>query len=98
MRYKLKTWIESFEEVVANRKRCEVRRCDDRKFQVGDELELQEYDHEKETYTGRATLVLVTHIIRRAGPTIICGVSAQQNEAIPMAVMSFVPIPWKEAA
>jgi hypothetical protein len=97
VRHKLKSWLGSFSEVVAEVKRCEVRRCDDRVFQLGDELELQEYDNEKEQYTGKATLVLVTHIIRRAGPMIICGVSAQQIDVIPMAVMSIVPIPWKDA-
>jgi hypothetical protein len=95
VRHKLKSWPEAFSDVVAQRKRCEVRRCDDRKFVVGDELELQEYDNENEKYTGRQTLVLVSHVIRRAGPTIICGVSAQQIDVIPMAVMSIVPIPWK---
>jgi Domain of unknown function (DUF3850) len=96
MRHKLKSWLGAFSDVVAQVKRCEVRRCDDRVFQLGDELELQEYDNEKEQYTGKATLVRVIHIIRRAGPTIICGVSAQQIDVIPMAVMSIVPIPWKD--
>jgi Domain of unknown function (DUF3850) len=96
MRHKLKIWPEAFADVVAQRKRCEVRRCDDRKFAVGDELELAEYDNEKEKYTGKATLVLVTHVMRRAGSTIICGVSAQQIDVIPMAVMSIASIPWTD--
>lgn len=95
-RHKLKCWLESFADIVAGRKRCEARRCDDRKFALGDELELQEYNNENEKFTGKSTLVLVTHIIRRAGPTILCGVSAQQIDVIPIAVMSIVPIPWKD--
>ena len=95
-RHKLKCWLESFADIKAGTKRCEVRRCDDRKFALGDELELHEYDDEKSECTGQATLVLVTHIIRRAGPTIICGVSAQQIDVIPIAVMSIIPIPWTE--
>ena len=95
-RHKLKCWLESFSDIVAGRKRCEVRRCDDRTFCVGDELELKEYDSDSDKYTGKSTLVLVTHIIRKAGPTILCGVSAQQIDVIPIAVMSIVPIAWTD--
>jgi len=94
IRHKLKVWHDAFVDVIEERKRCEVRRCDDRTFAVGDELELCEYDPDAQKETGRVTLVLVTHLIRQAGPTIICGVSAQQIDVLPIAVMSIIPIPW----
>lgn len=42
----LKTWPEYFKEVVAGKKTFEVRK-DDRNFQVGDTLELLEFDPDK---------------------------------------------------
>ena len=52
-----------FTEVCAGRKRAELRK-DDRHFEVGDNLMLQEWDGKK--YTGRRIIVRVTHILRNA--------------------------------
>ena len=43
-------------------KTCEVR-INDRDFRVGDVLELKEFDHERETFTGRFCTVHVTHVV-----------------------------------
>ncbi|MGB3484003.1 MAG: ASCH/PUA domain-containing protein [Mycobacterium sp.] len=61
-RHELKTWPVFFREVVANRKTVEVRK-DDRRFQVGDTLVLQEYSPSNDYYTGDVCERLVTHIV-----------------------------------
>jgi hypothetical protein len=60
----LKCWPESFDAILDGRKRYEIR-VNDRGFQVGDELNLFEYENEKEDgqrYTGRELRVRVTYM------------------------------------
>ena len=59
----LKIWPIFFESVVAGHKKCEVRK-DDRDFNVGDTLNLHEWDPETKKYTGAKVTVKVTHILR----------------------------------
>ena len=59
MKHFLKTYPRYYEDVVAGKKRFEVRQ-DDRGFQVGDSLLLQEYDPSK-GYTGRRMEVDVVY-------------------------------------
>jgi hypothetical protein len=63
MRHELKTWPEFFEQTLNGRKMFELRK-NDRNFQVGDELLLQEWipEHQGKGYTGRAVLVQVDSI------------------------------------
>ncbi len=70
----LKTWPEHFSPIVSGEKTFELRREDDKKFEVGDKLTLNEYTmrHPAEgfadgIYTGRSVLVRVTHVLR--GPS-----------------------------
>jgi ASC-1-like (ASCH) protein len=58
----LKTWIPYFDEIKTGKKTFEVRK-NDRNFQTGDKLLLQEYDQEKKVYTGREVCVEVTYIL-----------------------------------
>lgn len=74
-RHELKTWPDSFEDVVAGAKGFEVRK-DDRGYAVGDVLVLREYEPhahsvDPETqvetpgrYTGRLTCRAVTYLMR----------------------------------
>ena len=63
----LKTWPVYYQAIVEpdvlKRKTVEVRK-DDRDYQVGDCLILQEYDPDKERTTGETTTRVVTHILR----------------------------------
>jgi len=62
--HRLKTWPEYFHEVVAGTKRFEIR-PNDRNFQVGDSLILEEFDPRGSVegdYTGRTCTVRVTYI------------------------------------
>lgn len=61
MIHKLKTWIPLFSAVENNLKTFEVR-YNDRNYQVGDYLILQEYDFYRKNYTGREIKVFVTYI------------------------------------
>lgn len=64
----LKTWPEFYQALVDGAKTFEIRR-DDRGFQVGDELILEEYDptlHQR-CYTGRALARRVTYVLRGMG-------------------------------
>ena len=58
----LKIWPEYYKEVVEGRKKAEVR-VNDRNFQVGDILVLQEYNPVRDYYTGNIVTVNVTHIL-----------------------------------
>lgn len=60
--HELKCWPEFFEEILAGRKRHDLRRCDDRRFTVGDVLRLQEFDPHSQSYTGRDCWVKVLYI------------------------------------
>ncbi len=59
--HQLKTWPEQFQSVMKGTKRHEVR-INDRNFNVGDTLNLREFDPETSTYSGRAIEVRVTYI------------------------------------
>ncbi|MCD9816654.1 DUF3850 domain-containing protein [Bradyrhizobium japonicum] len=58
----LKCWPQFFNEIAAGRKKHDLRRADDRRFRVGDILVLEEYDPQKEVFTGRVLEVEVTYI------------------------------------
>lgn len=58
----LKTWPEHFQEVKAGRKRFEIR-VNDRNFQVGDTLRLNEFCPRLNVYTGDTVTVVVTHML-----------------------------------
>jgi uncharacterized protein YqfB (UPF0267 family) len=61
--HSLKTWPEFYAEVVSGRKTFEVRK-DDRGFEVGDCLVLQEFNPETQQYTLEMKAFTVTYILR----------------------------------
>ena len=63
MKHDLKCWPEPFEKMWRGLKTFEYRR-DDRGFQVGDVLNLREWDNEIGSYTGSFRLMAVTYILR----------------------------------
>jgi hypothetical protein len=60
--HELKTWPEYFESVVVGVKTFEIRK-NDRNFQVGDTLKLEEFNPVDNMYTGRVSFVTVTYIL-----------------------------------
>lgn len=65
MEHELKTLPEFFRAVLSGAKTFEARR-DDRGFQVGDTLVLQEYDPSFERFTGRHLVFTISYILRDA--------------------------------
>lgn len=63
MTHDLKTWPEFYVAIVEGTKRFEVRR-NDRRFAVGDTLNLQEWDPVTKAYLGREARRTVTSILR----------------------------------
>ena len=59
----LKTWPKYYIQVKHGYKTVELRK-DDRGFQAGDILVLEEWDPRMEMYTGRAMERIVTHVLR----------------------------------
>lgn len=69
----LKTWPEYFQAVKDGRKPFELRQ-NDRDFQVGDVLELYEYEPMGKQLTGERLRVVVTYVL--SGPWLAPGVVA----------------------
>ncbi len=65
MTHALKTWKPYFQLQEDGRKIFEVRK-DDRKYKVGDTFLSQEWDQEKNEYTGRETAYYIDYILRDA--------------------------------
>lgn len=91
MTHRLKIWPPDLELIRLGRKRSEVRRIDDRKFKVGDVLELVAFDPASgREIAGEAFDVVVTHVERMAGPLTLEGRDRLAGDAgVPVAVLSF---------
>lgn len=61
----LKTWTRYYYAIVNGTKTFELRK-NDRNYQVGDTLVLQEYDENENEYTGRECSVVVTYVLLQA--------------------------------
>lgn len=66
MNHELKCWPRYFEAITSGSKTFEIRK-NDRGYQVGDVLNLREYDVLTESYTGRGHSVLVTYVLPGGG-------------------------------
>lgn len=63
-----KVWKEYFEKIISGRKKLELRLAD---FEVndGDILVLEEWDKDRQEYTGRKVEVVVTYVLKTKGQT-----------------------------
>ena len=59
----LKTWPKHFQDVWDRRKCFELRK-DDRQFEVGDVVDLREYDPDADSYSGRFVHSVVSCVLR----------------------------------
>jgi hypothetical protein len=66
--HNVKSWPAFYNAILAGDKKHEVRRIDDREFQVGDLLLLQEFDPTTNRYTGREQTVEITYITSASLP------------------------------
>jgi hypothetical protein len=65
MTHALKTWPEYFSAIEQGTKTFELRK-DDRPFQIGDKLLLQEWEPASKAYTGGETIRIIDYILRDA--------------------------------
>jgi ASC-1-like (ASCH) protein len=63
MTHELKCWPEYFDAIYIGEKKFEVRK-NDRNYQVGDSLYLQEWSPQFQSYTGRMLVLQVTYILQ----------------------------------
>lgn len=61
--HRLKIWGIFFNAVINGKKLFEIRKMD-RDFQVGDEILLQEFNHQQNAYTGRECMVRISYIYK----------------------------------
>jgi len=63
-----KVWREYFEKIISGKKKLELRLAD---FEIneGDTLILEEWDKDKQEYTGRKTEAIVTYILKTKDQT-----------------------------
>ncbi len=66
MVHELKCWPEFFNAIGDGQKTFDVRKGNDRSYQVGDELFLREWDPRKKEYTGYATRRMVVYVMHGA--------------------------------
>lgn len=85
----LKCWPQFFNEIVAGRKKHDLRRADDRNFRVGDVLVLEEYDPQSNDFTGRTLTVEVTYITSTDLPCALSKDALHPN----FCILSIAPIP-----
>lgn len=86
--HKVKCWPADFEAMRLGIKTADARRCDDRKYRVGDILEQQEWDPATEKYSGRILRQRVTYIERMAGPRMFCAVgNVGADDVVPMVIL-----------
>lgn len=64
MNHSLKCWPGPFEAIDADAKTFEFRSESDRRFAVGDNLDLMEWDPSDESYTGRHLCARVRYLLR----------------------------------
>lgn len=65
MTHTLKTWAVYFQMQEQSRKPWELRRFD-RPYKIGDTFISQEYDNEKQQYTGKENEYIITYILSDA--------------------------------
>lgn len=63
MVHELKIWPAFFDHIANGSKKFEVRK-NDRKFEVGDQLLLSEYEPVSKSYTGRHAYCSVTYVMQ----------------------------------
>lgn len=64
--HRLRIWPQHFKEVKNGNKTFEIRK-DDRNFQLGDGIFLEEYDPKENKYTGDQVTKIITYIIKGDG-------------------------------
>ena len=65
MTHAVKTWTNFYKDQEAGKKLFELRK-DDRPYNIGDKFLSQEYDQNKNEYTGKENTFIIAYILRDA--------------------------------
>ena len=79
--HKVKSWIKLFNPMLQGNKTHDLR-LNDRNYQVGDILELQEYDEIKKEYTGRIQKVQITYLTSAENPCAMSDIGLTKDYVI----------------
>lgn len=60
--HRLKSWTMFFKDIATGERTSDIRSTEDRRFQVGDTLDLQEFDPVTFNYTGRYLYATITYV------------------------------------
>ena len=80
--HRLKCWTNFYDEIVAGRKRHDLRRAHDRNFRVGDRILLCEFDPNLGIYTGREQLVEISYITSAEQPCALSDLALHRDFCI----------------
>lgn len=91
-RHTMKSWPQFFQPLVNGEKKHDLRSTKDRRFAVGDILELHEYDPVKGAYTGRLAEFRVTFITSEDTPCAYSSAALERGYAI-LSLQKVVAVP-----
>jgi hypothetical protein len=80
--YNVKSWVAFFQAFKTGAKKHDMRDLKDRDYQVGDILNLQEYDPFKGTYTGDEMRMKITYITSSKTPCAFSSAALDKNYCI----------------
>lgn len=72
-----------YKDILTGERTSDIRNTDDRRYVVGDRMELNEFDPVKFTYTGRKQLVEITYVqTNKSNPCAISNEALANNYAV----------------
>lgn len=84
----VKSWSYLFTEIALGNKRHDIRDMRDRDYQVGDLLNLEEFDMASGAYTGLSLTMRITYITNRDTPCAFSSSVLDRN----FAILSLAPL------
>lgn len=79
----VKSWTLFYNDILAGIRTSDIRCTDDRRFLVGDLMELNEFDPVKFEYTGRKQMVKITYVqTNKSNPCAISNDALRDNYAV----------------
>lgn len=81
--HKVKSWSMFYNDIVAGIRTSDIRYTGDRRFMVGDQMELNEFDPVKFEYTGRTQMVEITYVqTNKSNPCAISNDALRDDYAV----------------
>lgn len=81
--HKIKSWALFYKDIESGERTSDIRCTSDRRFMVGDQMELNEFDPVKFEYTGRKQLVEITYVqTNKSNPCAISNDALRDDYAV----------------